>query len=294
MAMKKSGLGRGLGSLLSDNTIENEETLAPVSLLLTEIEPNKEQARKEFNEEALTELASSIEKHGVLQPLLVKPLPGGGYQLIAGERRWRAARIAGLTKVPVIIKDLSEDEAAVISLIENLQREDLNPVEEAEGYKSLIDTFGLTHEEISEKVGKSRAAVTNALRITTLPATALEMLKEGKISVGHAKVLLSLKDEEKINACAALIKENDWSVRATETYVKKLLKPQKEAVQAPAKAKRDTVYDEIELSLFESCGLKAKVEESKKGEGGTITIEFYSKEQLMDIVKNFEAKEADQ
>ena len=163
MAPKKSGLGRGLDSLLMENSMDETSSAQAVKLNLMDIEPNKEQARKSFDEDALSELADSIAQHGVLQPLLVRPLIGGGYQLIAGERRWRASRIAGLTEVPVIIKDLSDTEAAVISLIENLQREDLNPVEEALGFASLMNDFDLTQEEAAQKVGKSRPAVANAL-----------------------------------------------------------------------------------------------------------------------------------
>ena len=177
MAPKKSGLGRGLGSLLADNSIEENSAAQAVKLNILDIEPNKEQARKQFDEAALSELADSIAQHGVLQPLLVRPILGGGYQLIAGERRWRASRIAGLTQVPVVIKELSDDEAAVISLIENLQREDLNPVEEAFGFASLFKDFNLTQEEAAKRVGKSRPVVANALRILKLPESVLDLVR---------------------------------------------------------------------------------------------------------------------
>ena len=178
MAPKKGGLGRGLSSLLADNSLEETSSAQPVKLNLMDIEPNKEQARKQFDEAALSELADSIAQHGVLQPLLVRPIIGGGYQLVAGERRWRASRIAGLTQVPVVIKELSDTEAAVISLIENLQREDLNPVEEALGFASLMKDFDLTQEEAAQKVGKSRPAVANALRLLKLKDDELEALAD--------------------------------------------------------------------------------------------------------------------
>ena len=169
MAPKKSGLGRGLGSLLADNSLEETSAAQPVKLNLMDIEPNKEQARKHFDEAALSELAESIARHGVLQPLLVRPIIGGGYQLVAGERRWRASRIAGLTQVPVIIKELSDSDAAVISLIENLQREDLNPVEEAAAIRYLMQQQELTQEQAAQKLGKSRAAIANSLRLLHCP-----------------------------------------------------------------------------------------------------------------------------
>ncbi len=189
MAHKKGGLGRGLDSLLSDNSLEETSAAQPVILNLMEIEPNKDQARKHFDDESLSELADSIAQHGVLQPLLVRPIIGGGYQLVAGERRWRASRIAGLTQVPAIIKELSDTDAAVISLIENLQREDLNPVEEAFGFASLIKDFNLTQEEAAQRVGKSRPAVANALRLLKLPESVLDLVRENKLSAGHAKAL---------------------------------------------------------------------------------------------------------
>lgn len=283
MAAKKGGLGRGLDSLLMDNSIDETSAAGAVKLKLTDIEPNKEQARKQFDESALSELADSIAEHGVLQPLLVRPLIGGGYQLIAGERRWRASRMAGLTEVPVIIKNLSDDDAAVISLIENLQREDLNPVEEAFGYQDLIKTFGLTQEEAAKRVGKSRPAVANALRIIKLPAKVIDMIREGKLSAGHAKALAGLEDEKKIIEAATLISEKELSVREAEKLVKILSQEKK----APAKkvAKRNSYFDEVELSLNNSLGRKAKVITAGKKESGTLELAFYSKEDLAALVK---------
>ncbi len=197
MAVKKGGLGRGLESLFNENATDSE---GAVYIKLNEIEPNREQPRKDFDEEALSELADSISKHGLIQPIVVRPTTVGTYQIIAGERRWRASRLAGLDSVPVIIKEIDDKALMELALIENLQREDLNAVEEALGYKSLIDTYKLTQEEVAEQVGKSRSAVTNALRLLNLTDTELEALKKGIISAGHARALLSCDDEEKVGS----------------------------------------------------------------------------------------------
>lgn len=288
MAPKKSGLGRGLGSLLADNSLEETSGAQPVKLNLMDIEPNKDQARKIFDESALSELADSIAQHGVLQPLLVRPMIGGGYQLVAGERRWRASRIAGLTQVPVVIKELTDTEAAVISLIENLQREDLNPVEEALGYASLIKDFNLTQEEAAAKVGKSRPAVANALRLLKLPESVLAMVRENRLSAGHAKTLAALDDEKLIISTAELIIEKGLSVRETEKLVKSLTAEKKEKKKAPA---RLTFFDEVELSLNNSLGRKAKVITKNGKESGTLEIAFYDKDDLARIAKILEALE---
>ncbi len=288
MAPKKSGLGRGLGSLLADNSLEETSGAQSVKLNLMDIEPNKDQARKIFDEAALSELADSIAQHGVLQPLLVRPMIGGGYQLVAGERRWRASRIAGLTQVPVVIKELSDTEAAVISLIENLQREDLNPVEEALGYASLIKDFNLTQEEAAEKVGKSRPAVANALRLLKLPEAVLDMIRENKLSAGHAKALVALDDEKLIISTAEFIVEKSLSVRETEKLVKSLTAEKKEPKKAPS---RHTFFDEVELSLNNSLGRKAKVITKNGKESGTLEIAFYDKDDLARIAKILEALE---
>ncbi len=280
MAPKKSGLGRGLSSLLNDNSIEESASVQPVKLNIMDIEPNKEQARKQFDEAALSELASSIAEHGVLQPLLVRPLIGGGYQLIAGERRWRASRIAGLTQVPVIIKDLSDTEAAVISLIENLQREDLNPVEEALGFASLMKNFNLTQEEAAQKVGKSRPAVANAVRLLKLPDEVLDMIRENKLSAGHARALAAVEDKKTIIAAAKLIIDKGLSVRETEKLVKTLTAEKK---TAPLKKTRNSFFDEVEISLNKSLGRKAKVVTNGNKECGTLQIDFYDKDDLARI-----------
>ena len=289
MAPKKGGLGRGLTSLLADNSLEETSAAQPVKLNLMDIEPNKEQARKQFDEAALSELADSIAQHGVLQPLLVRPLIGGGYQLVAGERRWRASRIAGLTQVPVVIKELSDTEAAVISLIENLQREDLNPVEEALGFASLMKDFNLTQEEAAQKVGKSRPAVANALRLLKLPEKVLDMVRENKLSAGHARALAAIEDEKVLISTAELIVAKGLSVRAVEKLVKTLTAEKKE--KAKKTASRATFFDEVELSLHNSLGRKAKVITKSGKESGTLEIAFYDKDDLARIASILSALE---
>ena len=289
MAPKKSGLGRGLGSLLADNSLEESGAAQPVKLNLLDIEPNKEQARKQFDDAALSELADSIAQHGVLQPLIVRPIIGGGYQLIAGERRWRASRLAGLTQVPVVIKELSDTEAAVISLIENLQREDLNPVEEAFGFASLMKDFNLTQEEAAQKVGKSRPAVANALRLIKLPEKVLDMVRENKLSAGHARALAALDDEKVLISTAELIISKGLSVRATEKLVKTLTAEKKEAKKTASN--RPTFFDEVELSLNNSLGRKAKVITKSGKESGTLEIAFYDKDDLARIASILSALE---
>lgn len=289
MAPKKGGLGRGLTSLLADNSLEETSAAQPVKLNLMDIEPNKDQARKQFDESALSELADSIAQHGVLQPLLVRPLIGGGYQLVAGERRWRASRIAGLTQVPVVIKELNDTEAAVISLIENLQREDLNPVEEALGFASLMKDFSLTQEEAAQKVGKSRPAVANALRLLKLPEKVLDMVRENKLSAGHARALAAIEDEKVLISTAELIIAKGLSVRAVEKLVKTLTAEKKE--NAKKTASRATFFDEVELSLNNSLGRKAKVITKSGKESGTLEIAFYDKDDLARIASILSALE---
>ena len=289
MAPKKSGLGRGLGSLLADNSIEENSAAQAVKLNILDIEPNKEQARKQFDEAALSELADSIAQHGVLQPLLVRPILGGGYQLIAGERRWRASRIAGLTQVPVVIKELSDDEAAVISLIENLQREDLNPVEEAFGFASLIKDFNLTQEEAAKRVGKSRPVVANALRILKLPESVLDLVRENKLSAGHARAIAAVEDEKTVLLIAETVVAKGLSVRATEKMVKALT-AEKKSPSKPS-SRRNSFCDEVELALNNSLGRKAKVITQSGKECGTLEIAFYDKDDLARIAKILSAME---
>ena len=276
---KKAGLGKGLDALFIDNsTEENGDKLVNIN----DIEPNRDQPRKFFDDEALKELSDSIAMHGIIQPLLVRPLSDGGYQLIAGERRWRASRMAGLTQVPVVVREMTDMEAMELALIENLQREDLNPIEEAEGYKLLMDTYSFTQEQAAEKVGKSRPAVANAMRLLVLPQEVLDMVKQGIISAGHARTLIPLTDEALIIKLAEEISQKELSVRETERIVKTLMKPKSEIVKK--KKKRDSYFDECEIAIREELGRMAKINVSK-GNKGTIELEFFSKEDLQSILE---------
>jgi len=283
MAFKRGGLGKGLDALFMENDAEN--SAGTVTLKISEIEPNRSQPRHDFNEESLRELADSIAVHGVLQPLLVRPLPEGGYQLVAGERRWRASRMAGLFEVPVIIRELSDSETMQISMIENLQRENLNPVEEALGYKTLIEEYGFTQDELSKTVGKSRPVITNALRLLKLRQEILDMLKEGEITTGHARALLSIDDSDEQLRIAQLIVKNDLTVRDIER-ISKTLNEQKKERQNTETHKRSTFFDEVELSLNEHLSRKVKVVNGKDS-GGVLQIEFYSEEDLSELAAYF-------
>lgn len=275
---KKSGLGRGLGALLSENSFDSAGTTI---LPITEIEPNRSQPRTDFDEEALNELAESIGQHGVLQPLLVRPMPNGTYQIVAGERRWRASRLAGLTELPVVIRQLDDEEVMLLALIENLQREQLNPLEEAEGYKALRDEYGFTQEMIAEKVGKSRPAVANALRLLSLPENITDLLKDNSISTGHAKVLLSVADPAKQQEIAELIVRNDLSVRETEKLAAAMAKEKPEATK---KQNRKSVLEaEAGKLLCDSLGRKVKVTHGAKK--GVIEIEYYGEDDLKELTR---------
>ncbi len=277
MAKRLGGLGKGLNAIFIENNSESNES--PVTLNISEIEPNRTQPRKEFDEGALSELAESISRHGLLQPILVRPLPLGGYQIVAGERRYRACRMAGVKEVPVIIRELGDAETMEIALIENLQREDLTPLEEAQGYNLLIEEYGFTQDEAAQSVGKSRPAVANALRLLKLPKSVAEYLSDGKISAGHARSLLSLDNEEEMLAVCEQIVQKDLSVREVE----KLCKAAKKQVKPQQSEKKPSFYSMVELALNESLGRKIKISKSKGKEGGVLQIEFYSDEDLTDI-----------
>ncbi len=283
---KKTGLGRGLDALFLDNAIDDIGGNGPTTLKLNEIEPNKEQPRKTFDERALAELANSIERNGVLQPLLVRPMTDGSYQLVAGERRWRASRMAGLSEVPVVIKEMSDEQAMEIALIENLQREDLNPIEEAEGLQLLIERYNLTQEEAAARVGRSRPAIANSLRLLGLPKNIRDLTKTGKISAGHARALLGFENEAEMEQIADEITKKDLSVRDVEN----LAKQGKKGDKKPSKnqKKRDTFYDEVELALSSTLGRKVKVNASKNG--GTLEMEFFNKEDLKKLAKQLDAE----
>ena len=283
---KKGGLGRGMDALFLDNSATGNEN-GSTMLNINEVETNRDQPRKIFNQNALEELAKSIEQNGIIQPILVRPMADGSYQLIAGERRWRAARMAGLTEVPVTIREMSDEEASIFALIENLQREDLNPVEEAEGLKSLIESYGFTQEEAADKVGKSRTAVTNTLRLLKLPTSVRNMLSEGKITAGHARALLGLDDEKEMLKIAETTVAQDLSVRQVEKMVKYALQGEKPKPKKRDK-KRDQYYDEVEIALTNTLGRKVKVYLSSSGNKGTLEFEFFGKEDLTKLAKEFD------
>ena len=283
---KKGGLGRGMDALFLDNSATGNEN-GSTMLSINEVEPNRNQPRKIFNESGLEELAKSIEQNGIIQPILVRPMTDGSYQLIAGERRWRAARMAGLTEVPVTIREMSDEEASIFALIENLQREDLNPVEEAEGLKSLIESYGFTQEEAADKVGKSRTAVTNTLRLLKLPSPVRELLSNGKITAGHARALLGLDDEKEMLKIAETTVAQDLSVRQVEKMVKYALKGEKPKPKKRDK-KRDQYYDEVEIALTNTLGRKVKIYLSSTGHKGTLEFEFFGKEDLTKLAKEFD------
>lgn len=279
---KKGGLGKGVDALFFDNAVEESAVTLPID----EIEPNRDQPRKNFDETALAELADSIHAHGVLQPLLVRPCADGSYRLVAGERRYRAARMAGLTEVPVTVREMTDEEESVFALIENLQREDLNAIEEAEGLKQLIESYGLTQEQAASRVGKSRTAVTNSLRLLNLPSAVSELVKNGKISMGHARALLSVEDKAEVQRIADLIVNSGISVRETERLCRRAGQEKK----APERRKktRDKFYDEVELALCETLGRSVKVYVSGGGRG-TLEIEFFGTEDLKKLAQDFEA-----
>lgn len=282
MASKKGGLGKGLDAIFAENDTENGKSA--VTLKVSEIEPNRAQPRKEFNDEALAELADSIAQHGVLQPLLVRPLLGGGYQIVAGERRWRAARMAGVSEVPAVIREMSDSEVMELALIENLQREDLNPLEEARGYQSLIDTYHFTQEEVSKTVGKSRPTVTNALRLLNLPEELLKLVSSGKLSAGHARTLLSFPDAASMRKAAKLAVEQGISVRELEKMGKRASEEEKKSGEQKHKRKNQ-YYDEVALALNEHLGRRVQVTGSKKR--GMLQIEFYGDQDLTELLKLF-------
>ena len=275
MAKGKGGLGRGLESLFEDAAPSLESDAKIETLPLREIEPDPDQPRKTFDEEALGELAASIAEHGLLQPIAVRPQGLGGYSIVAGERRWRACRMAGLTEVPVVVKDVSDEQAMELALVENLQREDLDPVEEAAGIRELMLRCDLTQEQAARKLGKSRSALANSLRLLSLPETVLELLKSGFITIGHAKVVLGLPTPELQEEAAQMIADNQLNVRQAEALCKKLAKPAKEPVAAPLPS---ALPVEVEESLKQALGSEVRV--AYHDGKGKLTVHFYSDDQL--------------
>ncbi len=283
---KKGGLGKGLDALFMDN--ETVDSGGVVTLRLSQIEPNREQPRKIFSEEALNELADSIREHGVLQPLLVRPLPGGSYQLVAGERRWRASRMAGLQEVPVVIREMDEEQAMEIALIENLQREDLNAIEEATGYKQLMERYGMTQEQVAKRVGKSRPAIANALRLLNLPPKVMDMVGEGEVSPGHARALLAFDDQDRIVEIAQKVKTGKYSVRDIERMAKNQDEKKEKAAKAPeepAWGGKSAFLTEMEIAMSMEMGRKVRI--IPNGEGGTLQIQFWDEEDLKSLAEKF-------
>lgn len=267
MSVKKGGLGRGLDAIFAENTQESGS--GAVMLRISELEPNREQPRKDFDEKAMAELADSISQHGVLQPLLVRPIFGGGYQIVAGERRWRAARMAGLSEVPAMVREMNDGEVMELALIENLQREDLTPLEEARGYQTLLEKYELTQEEVAKTVGKSRPAVTNAMRLLGLPQEIQDMVERGELSAGHGRALLAFADEELMVAVARKAAAEGLSVRQLEKLAKKAA--QESSGKETPVVSRCTYFDEVELSLHEHLGRKVRV--AGNGKKGVLQIE---------------------
>lgn len=286
---KKTGLGKGLGSLFSapsddivselDKIGSNEENIKIIPLI--DIEPSKDQPRKAFDEDKLKALASSIEEHGVVSPLLVTPTDNGTYRIVAGERRWRASKLAGLSEVPCIIRTFEEQEVMELALVENLQREDLNPIEEAEGYRRLMDTFSLTQEEISKRIGKSRSAVANALRLNNLCDTVKEMLKDERLTQGHARALLTLDEKTQVELAEKII-ENSLNVRQAEALAQSASLDKKKPAKKTSNPMTQKYYKDLEDSLSSRFGTKVKISEGTKK--GKIEIEYYSKDDLERIL----------
>jgi len=285
---KKSGLGKGLGAILSDKydsqALELAENSQVVELRIVDVEPKKDQPRKVFDKEKLDELTDSIREHGVIQPIIVTK-KDDIYQIVAGERRWRASKQAGLKKIPAIIRNYDEPKIMEVALIENLQREDLNPVEEALGYKSLMESFSLTQDRISESVGKSRSAIANSLRLLNLSDKVLKMLESGKITTGHAKVILSVTNKNEQIQIAELIVENQMSVRETEVFIKNKSKPKKSTSNVSSEVK--LAIKDMENNFSKYLGTKVKIKENNGK--GKIEISYYSHdefERISEILKN--------
>lgn len=269
------GLGKGLGALLGESALSEPSPDGAVRLPLQKVEPNPLQPRKTFEPEALDELAASIREHGVIQPLTVRKTPSGFYQIIAGERRWRAARLAGLDEVPVVIIEADDKKAMELALIENLQRADLNPIEEAQGYQQLMQEYGMTQEQAAARVGKSRPAVANAMRLLALPQPVLELVRSGKLSAGHARALLALKTPGEQHAVAQKVIALQLSVRQTEAMCKKMSKI---STPAPQKPLAVDYLAECQKELSKRLGRGVKIVAGKRK--GRVELEYYGEEDL--------------
>ena len=285
MAKKIGGLGKGLSAIFSENDTEDNNEIQ--TLKISQIEPNRSQPRRSFDEEALNELAESIREHGVLQPILVRPQIYGGYQIVAGERRYRASRLAGLSEIPAIVRELSDSETMQIALIENLQRRDLSPLEEAKGYKTLMDEYDFSQEEVARTVGKSRPAVANILRLLSLPEDVKPLLENGSLSAGHARAILSIEDEALATETAQKVVKEGLSVRETENLTRKLGKAKKPKKKASSPSKPPT-FTEVELALSETMGTKVKVSLRKDDIGGTLSVDFNNPAELFLLANKIE------
>ena len=276
---KRKGLGKGLDLLFEEiKSEENTINMLPIG----DVEPNRDQPRKSFTEQSMRELADSIAEHGVIQPIIVREMPGGLWQIIAGERRWRAARMAGLSKIPAIIRDADDDRIMELAMIENLQREDLNPIEEAKGYQMLAERFGLTQEELAKRMGKSRSAVANILRLLTLPEKITDMVKNGELSAGHARALITINDEKTACEAALRVKKQGLSVRETERLAAAMAK---ESRKTPRKTDlgAGSYLRQMELALSQELGRKVQI--TGKEEIGHISFEYFSKKELEQIAQ---------
>ena len=322
MAGRKNGLGRGLDAFFPDRTSTVKESTRKTTtktvntdkktgvtekevahttvkrktagqksgamiVKISSVEPNINQPRKQFDEDALLELSESVKQYGILQPLLVSDKKDY-YEIIAGERRWRAAKLAGLKEVPVIVKEFSEQEVVEISLIENIQREDLNPVEEAKAYKRLIDEFNLKQDEVADRVGKSRTAVTNSMRLLKLTDKVQQMLIDEMITAGHARAILAISDKEKQETVAMKVFDEKLSVRETESLVKRMLEPPKTEKKSKFTTAEDAIYESLEEKMKSIMGTRVQIHRKKKDKG-KIEIEYYSKDELERIIDLFES-----
>lgn len=285
--MAKKGLGRGLDALLSEPAapIREEVSSKPQTMRIADLEPNMEQPRKHFDQEQLEALADSIKEHGLIQPIIIQKAENGFYRIIAGERRWRAAKLAGLKQVPVIQMELSEQATLEIALVENIQRQDLNPIEEADAYGYLMKKFGLTQEEVSKKVGKSRSAVANSLRLTNLPEEVRELLVTGALSAGHARTLIGVEDKDLQIRLAQQMAEEGWSVRQAEQAVAKLLRPKKEKETEQLSGEQMFAYEQVAKDLSEKLGLKVRIQPT--GKKKKLEIEYYEDDDLNRILDYF-------
>lgn len=283
---KKSALGKGLDALFEDNFSDSRDSQ---TIRMSEIEPNKNQPRRHFDDGAIATLADSIRQHGLIQPILVRSTETG-YQIVAGERRWRACRMLGMSEIPAIVKELSDSETAQIALIENIQREDLNPIEEAAAYKELMETYDMTQEQLSKTVGKSRSSIANSVRLLNMPEKIQDLLKKGELSTGQAKAIAAAETDEEMIALAEKASGGQMTVREIEKQLNKSNSDNETDDFKPTENKKAKNYlTEIQISLHEKLGRKVKIS-SKDGQKGTITLDFFSAEDLAELAEKLSAE----